>query len=246
MDDSGVGNRRLKRERDSAGADPGQAMVWDEEQPLPVTPVGHDWGGCQAAARSLKLQLARCSLALLHVDSGAGTIAGWLWLLLPDLHPPALAHLDLPGLVTRLPQLVAAAGLQVRFGVRTAQGRLRWQAAAGGGYPIAPIVLQVGVNGRIEAVAAVGPTAMRSGRLRTGGEGSHLPVWREEGSFWQVHRTHYATSLPPPLPQELPRDCDGGPWGADCSHAGFNMQCPLDDPRADTRNQDIAGVQLPR
>eukprot|EP00961_Rhodomonas_salina_P071374 958671-Rhodomonas_salina.1 len=24
------------------------------------------------------------------------------------------------------------------------------------------------------------------------------------------------------------------------------MQCPLDDPRADTRNQDIAGVRLPR
>eukprot|EP00961_Rhodomonas_salina_P116158 1563740-Rhodomonas_salina.1 len=164
VDAAAVGSKGLKRERAHAGTDATAAMAWDDVPTL-----------MQAVARSLKTQLTRCSLAILHVHSGAGAVASWLRLLLPDLPPPAMDHLDLVGLVARLPHLVAAAGLQVRLGVRTAQGQLLWQAAAGKGNPIAPIVLQVGTTGSIEAVAAVGPVAMRAGRLRTGGEWSRLP-----------------------------------------------------------------------
>eukprot|EP00961_Rhodomonas_salina_P009516 129122-Rhodomonas_salina.1 len=159
VDATAGGSRGLKREHEHMGTDTTAAMAWDEVPTLMVTPAGHDWGVQQAAARSLKTQLTLCSLAILHVDSGAGAVTGWLRLLLPDLHPPAMDHLDLVGLVARLPQLVAAAGLQVLLGVRTSQGQLRWQAAAGEGNPIAPIVLQVGATGGIEAVAAVGPVA---------------------------------------------------------------------------------------
>eukprot|EP00961_Rhodomonas_salina_P047128 632727-Rhodomonas_salina.1 len=116
-----VGSKGLKRERAHAGTDAPAAMAWDDVPTLMVTPTGHDWGVQQAVARSLKTQLTLCSLAILHVHSGVGAVASWLRLLLPDLPPPAVDHLDLVGLVARLPQLVAAAGLQVRLGVRTAQ-----------------------------------------------------------------------------------------------------------------------------